>query len=103
MERRIRRLLRNYASFPAEDLKASFHKIAKRLGGQHLKKALQAIDEGDLATAAALALKYYDKVYGKGKRPEDIEKGPEKTFVFGSESEREIAALLLNEERAFRW
>ncbi len=97
MERRIQRLLRDYACFPAEALKAAFQKIAKRLGGLHLKQALEAIDSGDLATAAALALRYYDKAYGKGKLPEGIQKGPEFALAFGSESEAEIAAALLRE------
>ncbi len=100
VERRIERLLDDYASFPPDELKVSFHKIAKRLGGLHLKQALEAIDAGDLATAAALALRYYDKAYGKGKLPEGIEKGPESTFSFERESDREIATLLLEKANA---
>lgn len=95
LERRIQRLLRDYAGFPPEELKAAFQKIAKRLGGLHLRQALEAIDSGNLATAAALALRYYDKAYGKGKLPEGIQKGPEFTLTFGSEPEAEIAAALL--------
>ncbi|HMQ46063.1 MAG TPA: tRNA 2-selenouridine(34) synthase MnmH [Saprospiraceae bacterium] len=63
LEARIKRLLDEYACFSIEDLKASFKKIEKRLGGQHLKAALEALDAGKLDEAAKIALQYYDKAY----------------------------------------
>lgn len=41
----------------------AFTRIRKKLGGQHLKTALTALEHGDLATAAGIALVYYDKAY----------------------------------------
>ncbi|HRI60358.1 MAG TPA: tRNA 2-selenouridine synthase, partial [Saprospiraceae bacterium] len=35
----------------------------KKLGGQHLKAALEALEQDDFATAAEIALRYYDKTY----------------------------------------
>ncbi|HHB79087.1 MAG TPA: tRNA 2-selenouridine(34) synthase MnmH [Saprospiraceae bacterium] len=47
-------------------LQAAFERIKKKLGGQNLKKALQALQEGDYHTAAEIALYYYDKAYAYG-------------------------------------
>ena len=44
-------------------MRVAFHKIATKLGGLRLKNALAALDEGDFATAAKIALEYYDKTY----------------------------------------
>ena len=62
-ENRVAYLVEVYGAFPAESLEASFLRIERKLGGQHLATALQALRSGDYATAAATALKYYDKTY----------------------------------------
>ncbi|MEM9918157.1 MAG: tRNA 2-selenouridine(34) synthase MnmH [Bacteroidota bacterium] len=62
-ERRLDILVDNYGAYPKEDLIEAFNRIRKRLGGQHLKAALEALQEGDLRSAAAIALRYYDKSY----------------------------------------
>ena len=61
---RLDRVISYYAQ-PAdsETLKHSFEKIRKRLGGLDYQLAIKALDEGDLRTAGAIALKYYDKSY----------------------------------------
>lgn len=90
-EARIRNLLSDYAAADPADLKAAFLKIDKKLGGQHLKTALEALERGDFAAAARVALRYYDKTYQHGldnNRSADIrlltfEHGnPEKIAVF---------------------
>ncbi|WP_020569921.1 tRNA 2-selenouridine(34) synthase MnmH [Neolewinella persica] len=63
MEWRIRHLVDNYASYPKEELIAAFTRIKKRLGGQHLKAAIEALAADDFAAAARIALVYYDKAY----------------------------------------
>ncbi|MFK8164370.1 MAG: tRNA 2-selenouridine(34) synthase MnmH [Lewinella sp.] len=60
---RINHLVDNYARYPKEELAAAFTRIKKRLGGQHLKAALEALDNDDFAAAAKIALVYYDKAY----------------------------------------
>lgn len=60
---RVERLVRQYAGYPKSGLVESFRKIQKRLGGQHLKAALAALEADDFATAAEIALVYYDKAY----------------------------------------
>ncbi|MEZ4985190.1 MAG: tRNA 2-selenouridine(34) synthase MnmH [Saprospiraceae bacterium] len=60
---RIDHLLEEYACFTHEELVASFERIQKRLGGQHVKAAVAALVANDYRTAAAIALGYYDKAY----------------------------------------
>lgn len=60
---RVDHLVENYAQYPNEDLAAAFSRIRKKLGGQHLNAAIEALEAGDFATAARIALVYYDKAY----------------------------------------
>jgi tRNA 2-selenouridine synthase len=63
IQERIQFLVDEYGDFPAEKLEESILKIAKRLGGQHVKAALEALELGDLAQVASITLNYYDKAY----------------------------------------
>ncbi|MEO0734172.1 MAG: tRNA 2-selenouridine(34) synthase MnmH [Bacteroidota bacterium] len=63
LEWRVQRLVDLYGAYPREDLATAFTRIRKKLGGQHLNTALAALAENDLATAARVALVYYDKAY----------------------------------------
>ena len=71
-EERIQILCALYGEGEIGDLKHSFKKIEKRIGGQYLIAAYQYIDEGNLEAAARIAVRYYDKAYmnsmGKVKR-----------------------------------
>ncbi|NUO02490.1 MAG: tRNA 2-selenouridine(34) synthase MnmH, partial [Saprospiraceae bacterium] len=60
---RVKKLVATYACFPKADLIDAFERIRKRLGGQHLKAAVEALDRDDFFTAAGIALRYYDKAY----------------------------------------
>ena len=61
---RLNRALRYYSEpVDIDQLKISFEKIKKRIGGLDFQTAIQALDQHDLQTAAAIALKYYDKAY----------------------------------------
>jgi tRNA 2-selenouridine synthase len=62
-EKRIEHLIHNYTATSKEDLKQSFQKITSKLGHESLKIAVEAVENGDFATAAAIGLKYYDKTY----------------------------------------
>jgi tRNA 2-selenouridine synthase len=63
LEARLQNLLTDYADCDTLILREAFERIGKRLGGQSLKEALEALEAGDLRTAAAIALRYYDKTY----------------------------------------
>lgn len=65
-EQRIQNLLRDYVLTDKEDLKIAFRKIDRKLGGLQLKIALEALERNDFATAAGIALHYYDKTYQHG-------------------------------------
>ena len=62
---RIKHLIDTYKGDSSSDLKLAFNQIQKRLGGLRLQHAVSAIDEEDYATAAEIALTYYDKSYTK--------------------------------------
>lgn len=65
-EERVRYLVQTYAQYPPEQLVEAYGRIQKRLGGQHVKTAVAALRKGDFETAAAVALRYYDKTYRFG-------------------------------------
>ncbi len=60
---RIERLVNEYAGYPKPLLKQSVEKISRKLGGQNVKKAIEAINNEDFGLAAGILLKYYDKTY----------------------------------------
>jgi tRNA 2-selenouridine synthase len=66
LEQRIQNLVEDYTGISNEKLEAAFHRIQSKLGGQHLKTAIEALHQGDPAAAAAVALRYYDKTYQYG-------------------------------------
>ncbi len=63
LKERIKRLVKEYGQAPDDLLREAFERIRKKLGGQHLKAAFEALDQDDRAAAAAIALAYYDKAY----------------------------------------
>ncbi len=91
-EARITNLLADYVLSDRRELEQAFQKIATKLGGQHLKTALEALEQGDFAAAARIALVYYDKTYQHGldTRPStDI-----RQLEFEHGDAREIAQVL---------
>lgn len=74
LNERVKYLVNNYGNFDNEQVIASLNKITKKLGGQHAKAALEAFENGDLATATNIVLVYYDKSYqhGLSKRETDL-------------------------------
>lgn len=63
LDERVKRLVSEYGQVDPDALKETFYQIQKRLGGQHVKRAIEAIDAGALDIAAKVALSYYDKAY----------------------------------------
>ncbi len=64
-EQRLDRLMAEYGCFPAEELAPAFLRITKRMGPEQVVAALEALEGGDVRTAASLALNYYDKSYAR--------------------------------------
>lgn len=78
-EIRAENLVKNYAPFGNEALKASVNKITRKLGGDRTKEALDSIDRGDFHQTAMITLHYYDKAY-----MHSLEKNHEKYHVIES-------------------
>lgn len=64
-EERLQRIMAEYGALSVDDLRDCFLKIAKRMGPEQTKMAVQALDRGDVMMAASLGLEYYDKCYRK--------------------------------------
>jgi len=62
-EERMDRLMLDYSSFKTKDLISSMNRIGKRLGPQHVKKAIEFLEIGETRQAFEMALAYYDKAY----------------------------------------
>lgn len=73
-EERAKLLVEEYAGFNPAHLAKSINGIAKRLGGQNVNAALQALANQDYYQVAIITLQYYDKAYlnGVGKRPPEM-------------------------------
>jgi tRNA 2-selenouridine synthase len=92
---RIDRLVKEYAHFSFDELKGATDRILKRLGGQHHKAAIEALEKGDFSLGTDIALNYYDKTYlhGLSKRePAQI-----KTFLITQNSPAATAKLLISD------
>lgn len=63
---RIKRLTAEYTSCNPQLLIDSVNKIAKRLGGDNVIKAIKGIEEGNFEEAVGISLYYYDKAYQYG-------------------------------------
>lgn len=71
VEERAERLVKVYGRYPVDQLADSVRRIAKRIGPQHCKAALAALETGDLRQVALITLRYYDKSYSYGASQRD--------------------------------
>jgi len=60
---RIERIVREYASFPVDDLIERTEIIRKRLGGEQVQNAVNFLRNKETSEWAAILLHYYDKTY----------------------------------------
>ena len=67
MEERLNYLVKEYGLFSKQQLIEATQRIGKRLGGQHVKRAIEAIEGDDNKTAFEICLVYYDKTYNYGE------------------------------------
>jgi len=70
-EDRINHLVQMYGEIDTDLLAHAFNRITPKLGGQNANDALTALSQNDLATAARIALVYYDKTYAHGLSKRD--------------------------------
>jgi tRNA 2-selenouridine synthase len=62
-ELRAGHLVKQYAGYEPDQLKACILKISKRLGGDRTREALDSVDSSDFHSTAMITLHYYDKTY----------------------------------------
>lgn len=63
ISQRANTLAEQYGEAPLSDFERAYQNISKRLGGHEVRRALELIQAGELAQAAEIALRYYDKAY----------------------------------------
>ncbi|MEY3694057.1 MAG: hypothetical protein RL157_1381 [Bacteroidota bacterium] len=65
LDERIDRLVAAYGQASRAELSDTFMRIAKRLGDQNARSAVDHVQQGNLADAARIALRYYDRTYAE--------------------------------------
>jgi tRNA 2-selenouridine synthase len=65
LDERIDRLVAAYGQASRAELSETFMRIAKRLGDQNARSAVDHVQQGHLADAARIALHYYDRTYAE--------------------------------------
>ncbi len=70
-DKRIERLVVDYGKYPDHLLIERIERIGRKIGGQNMKTAIEAIRSKNYQKAADISLSYYDKTYnfGLGERP----------------------------------
>lgn len=71
-EERVNRLVKEYTYADKELLIYHLNRIKKRLGPNETKLAIEAVGEGEMATAVDLSLTFYDKAYDHGLSKRNI-------------------------------
>jgi len=98
-ELRIKHSVDDYAHLDIEELKGALLRIKKRLGGNNVKMALEALDNKDFAKVAELSLIYYDKTYSYGiEERKDIKKLFIPSDIYNP---KENAKLILDKVKGF--
>jgi len=69
---RVMVLLNEYGSANRADLISATQRIARRIGGQHAKVAIEHIEKGNLIPAIEIVLDYYDKTYDYDLRKRNV-------------------------------
>ena len=93
-EARIQNLLDDYSHVDNQEIANCLNKITKRLGGNNLKEALEALENNHLEKIAEITLKYYDKAYLMSLNTRPLSQIHKKTFDFGDANK--IAKSLIN-------
>ena len=71
---RTKILVEGYSSLDPAFLKSCIEKISKKLGGQHTKEAIEALEQKNYVEVVKITLYYYDKTYSFGQDKRDREK-----------------------------
>lgn len=96
LDERIDRLVAAYGQASRAELSETFMRIAKRLGDQNARSAVDHVQQGNLADAARIALCYYDRTYAESvaARTETITARLDGSGKSDAEVARELRSLL---------
>jgi tRNA 2-selenouridine synthase len=97
-KKRVENLVDDYKNFPSERLKDSTGRLRKALGGERVKRALEALDEGDLLKTTEIVLEYYDKTYDYGLSQRD--KAKVRMVQLGFKGHKENAEEILKASKS---
>lgn len=67
-KQRTTELCEMYGQAPRQELIDAFERITRRMGGQHVKAAIEHLENDDLESACVIALDYYDRAYSHGQK-----------------------------------
>jgi tRNA 2-selenouridine synthase len=73
-EKRAEYLVNVYSAFEKAEIEYAITGIAKRLGGQNVKLALEHLEHNNFFEVVMISLKYYDKAYNRGIQSRNQEK-----------------------------
>ncbi|MGA1397153.1 MAG: tRNA 2-selenouridine(34) synthase MnmH [Schleiferiaceae bacterium] len=95
LDERIARLVEAYGLASRDELAETFGRIAKRLGDQNARQAIEHVHAGNLADAARIALHYYDRTYSESvaARHETVTDRVDGTGKTDAEVARELLSL----------
>lgn len=95
LDERIDRLVAAYGQASRAELSETFMRIAKRLGDQNARSAVDHVQQGNLADAARIALHYYDRTYAESvaSRTETITARLDGSGKSDAEVARELRSL----------
>ncbi len=99
-EERLDQIMVDYGDFSIEELKICTLRIAKRLGPQHAKKAIEYLDNNEVRSAFSIALSYYDKAYSYHKEINPL--GDKIKIECPAKNYTEIANFLVNIKKDFK-
>lgn len=74
LEKRVHRLVAEYAGIPNKNLSGALQRISRRLGEERYRKCLKALEKNDYAFVVRETLRYYDKTYRYGLSRRDPER-----------------------------
>ena len=66
-ETRVELIMNEYGKLPIEQLVAATQRVRRRMGGQNMKQAVEAIESGNLRAGVEVLLDYYDRLYLENK------------------------------------
>lgn len=93
-DKRLDFILKGYGGFKKEALIEATKRLEKRLGGLNMQNTVRFIEEGDLKSAFAILLIYYDKAYDKSAQKF---RNPAKVLQLNNTNSTENATIILNE------